>query len=111
MKGNDGDHKPSDQSAQPVELPELTGNPRGKPLVLRSLDPIRNVQVKASARLGSASMTVEELFALKEGDVIELEQAVDAPIEVLVEDRLVAYGRIVVVGDRFGVLITDVSEQ
>ncbi len=96
---------------QPVELPELGTSDRGKPLVLRTLDVIRDVQVRASAVLGSTSVSVEHLFGLKEGDVLELDQAVNAPVEVLVEGNLVAHGQIVVVGERFGILITGISER
>jgi flagellar motor switch protein FliN/FliY len=98
-------------AVQAVELPDLTASARGKPLVLRTLDVIRDVQVKASAVLGSASVSVERLFALKEGEVLALDQAINAPIEVLIEGHLVAHGQIVVVGYRFGVLITGISEQ
>jgi flagellar motor switch protein FliN/FliY len=94
-----------------VELPELGSAPRGQPLVLRSLDAIRDVQVKATAVLGTASLSIESLFALKEGEMIELDQAVDAPVELLIEGRLVAHGQIVVVGDQFGLLIKSVAES
>jgi len=98
-------------AVDPVELPELAAEPRGKPLVLRTLDVIRDVQVKATAVLGSGSISVDRLFSLKEGEVLELDQAINAPVDVLVEGRLVAQGRIVVVGERFGIVITGISEQ
>lgn len=97
--------------AEPIELPELKASPSGKPLVFRSLDIVRDVQVKASAVLGSASISISRLSALKEGDVLELDQSIDAAVDVLIEGNLVAHGQIVVVGDRFGILITGISDQ
>ena len=96
--------------AQPVEFPELPSAPVGKPLVRRSVQAIRDVQVNVAAILGEAQVSVERLFSLREGDVLELQQAIDSPVDVLVENNLVARGKIVVVGDRFGVLITSISE-
>lgn len=106
------DNSGADSSAavQSIELPELTGGKPGKPVAMRTLDVIRNVPVKASVVLGSASIPVERLFAMKEGEVVELDQSVDTPVEVYVEGHLVAHGQIVVVGERFGVLITEISK-
>lgn len=97
--------------AQSIELEELTPASHPGPSIGRRLDVVRDVPVKASAVLGSAGLTVEKLFALKTGDVLELDQAVNAPVALRVEGQVVAHGQIVVVGDQFGVLITEISDS
>ena len=59
--------------------------------------------------LGSAELTVAELFALKEGAVVELLQASDAPLDISLDGRVIGRGELVVVGDNFGVRITEIG--
>jgi flagellar motor switch protein FliN/FliY len=53
-------------------------------------------------------MTIEEILKLGPGSVIELEKLAGEPVDVLVNDWLIARGEVVVIDDRFGVRITDV---
>lgn len=109
MTVESGSNEGSNHDVRPVELPGLYPEPRGKALVPRSMEVIRDVEVSATAVLGGASLTVDRLFGMREGDVLELEQGINEPIELLVEGKPVALGQIVVVGDRFGVLISKIS--
>lgn len=94
-----------------VEFPELLDRTPGERVVARNLDLIRDVQVGASAILGTATVSAGRLFDLREGEVLELDQDISQPVEIRVEGKLVGRGEIVVVGDRFGILITQLAAQ
>jgi len=74
----------------------------------RNLDLLMNVSLAVSAELGRCTMRVDEALKLGKGSVIELDRPAAGPIDVLVNNRLVARGEIVAVDDRFGVRITEV---
>lgn len=69
----------------------------------------RNVTVEVSAWVGKTRLSFGELSALRPGHVIELDQAVGAPIEIVLNREVVlARGEVVEVGDEYGVRITEI---
>lgn len=76
-----------------------------------AFDLVKNVKVPVSAKLGDGELSVDELFALREGSVVPLLQSLDAPIEVIVDGQTVAEGELVVVADKFGVKITNILKR
>lgn len=74
----------------------------------RNLDLLMNVSLGVSAELGRCSMRVSDVLKLGNGSVVELDKLAGGPIDLLVNNRLVARGEIVASGDRFGVRITEV---
>jgi flagellar motor switch protein FliN/FliY len=72
------------------------------------LELLTNVSLSLSAELGRRSLRLGELLKLGSGAVVDLERRAGAPIDVLVNGRLIAQGEIVAVDDRFGVRITEV---
>lgn len=74
----------------------------------RNLDLLLNVALGVRAELGRCTMRVSEVLELGRGAVVELDRLAGDPIDLLVNDRLVARGEVVAVDDRFGVRITEV---
>ena len=74
----------------------------------RRLDMLLDVPLDVSVELGRCRMTIQDLLALAPGAVIELDQVAGEPLDILINDRLVARGEAVVVNDKFGVRITDI---
>ncbi|MBV8117016.1 MAG: flagellar motor switch protein FliN [Candidatus Eremiobacteraeota bacterium] len=74
----------------------------------QTIDVLLDVPLRLTARLGSCTMPVCDVLKLGAGSVVELDRDATAPIDVLANDKLVARGEIVAVGERFGVRITDV---
>jgi flagellar motor switch protein FliN/FliY len=74
----------------------------------RRLDMLLDVPLDVSVELGRCRMTIQDLLALGPGAVIELDKVAGEPLDILINDRLVARGEAVVVNDMFGVRITDV---
>jgi flagellar motor switch protein FliN/FliY len=74
----------------------------------RRLDMLLDVPLDVSVELGRCRMTIQELLALAPGAVIELDKIAGEPLDILINDRLVARGEAVVVNDKFGIRITDI---
>lgn len=74
----------------------------------RNLALIMDIPLKVTVELGRTKMIVSELLNLGQGSVIELNKLAGEPMEVLVNDKLVARGEAVVVNEKFGVRLTDI---
>ncbi len=74
----------------------------------RRLELLLDVPLDVSVELGRARVSIHDLLALGPGSVIELDKIAGEPLDILVNDRLVARGEAVVVNDKFGVRITDI---
>lgn len=72
---------------------------------------ILDVPLKVSVELGRTRMLVNDLLQLGQGSVIELDKLAGEPMEILINDKLVAMGEVVVVNEKFGVRLTDVVSQ
>src|SRR5689334_12065608 len=73
-----------------------------------SLETVYDIPVQISVVLGKTSMQVNQLLKLGRGAVIELDRKVGEPIDIFVNNRLVARGEVVVVEDRIGVTMTEI---
>jgi len=84
---------------------ETAGEESGEPA---SLDLILDIPLAVTVELGRSKMLINDLLQLGQGSVIELTKLVGDPLEVLVNDKLVARGEVVVVNEKFGVRLTDI---
>ena len=73
-----------------------------------NLDLILDIPLRVTVELGRSRMVVSELLNLGQGSVIELNKLAGEPMEILVNDKLVARGEAVVVNEKFGVRLTDI---
>ena len=74
----------------------------------KSLDLILDIPLTVAVELGRSKMLINDLLQLGQGSVIELTKLVGEPLEVLVNQKLVARGEGVVVNEKFGVRLTDI---
>jgi flagellar motor switch protein FliN/FliY len=74
----------------------------------KRLELLLDVPLDIAVELGRARLSIQELLQLGPGSVIELDKVAGEPLDILVNDRLVARGEAVVVNDKFGVRITDI---
>jgi flagellar motor switch protein FliN/FliY len=84
-----------------VDIPDL-------PRSVADLDAVAEIHVKISAVLGKTNMSVNDVLKLGRGAVIELERKVGEPVDVYLNDRLVARGEVVVVDDKLGITMTEI---
>jgi flagellar motor switch protein FliN/FliY len=75
---------------------------------LKNLEFILDIPLRVSVELGRTRMVINDLLRLGQGSVIELAKMAGEPLEVLVNDKLIARGEVVVVNDKFGVRLTDI---
>ncbi|MFA6123375.1 flagellar motor switch protein FliN [Sphingomonas sp.] len=68
---------------------------------------LQDVDVKLTVEIGSTSLTLRELLALGESSVIELDRQANELLDVLVNGTLIGRGEVVMVGDSFGVRMTE----
>lgn len=93
----------------PVRFPPLdVPDPGALAQQQQQMDLILDVPMRVSVELGRSSMTVEAVLALGPGSVVELNKLAGEPVDVLVNDRLIARGEVVVVDENFGVRVTEV---
>ena len=76
-----------------------------------SLDMIMDVNVSVAVEVGRTKMSIRDLRDLNQGAIIELDRAAGTPLDVLVKGTLVARGEIVVVKDKYGIMLTEVVGQ
>jgi flagellar motor switch protein FliN/FliY len=69
---------------------------------------LHDVELEVTAELGRTRMSVRELLALAPGAVIELDRAAGGPVDLLVNDRVIARGEVVVIDESFGIRITEI---
>ena len=69
------------------------------------------ISVRLSVEVGAVKMCLREVLALQVGAVHALDRRVDAPVDVLINERLIARGEIVSIGERFGVKLTEIIQQ
>lgn len=74
-----------------------------------NIDLIKNIPVRIRAVLGRTKLPIENVLRLTNGSIIELDTLEGEPIEVLANDTLIARGEVVVVGEQFGIRITEIA--
>jgi flagellar motor switch protein FliN/FliY len=72
-----------------------------------NLDMFMDVPVIVTVQLGSCQLSMREVLQLNPGSVVQLDKLADAPVEVMLNDKLVARGEVVVVENKFGIKITE----
>lgn len=74
----------------------------------RDMDFLLDIPLEITVELGRVRMLIKDLLQLGQGSVVELEKIAGEPMEILVNDKLVARGEVVVVNEKFGVRLTDI---
>jgi flagellar motor switch protein FliN/FliY len=87
---------------------DLAGMALGEDASNITLEAVYDIPVQLSVVLGTTSMQVSQLLKLGRGAVVELNRKVGEPIDIYVNNRLIARGEVVVVEDRIGVTMTEI---
>ncbi len=73
----------------------------------KSLDIVLDVKLKVTVQLGSIQLPMRDVLELGPGSIVQLAQHASDPVGLFVNDKLVAYGEVVVVEDNFGIKVTE----
>ncbi len=95
--------KPDAKTAPMTKLDD-SATPRGDV----NLDMVLDIPVTISMEIGRTRISIRNLLQLSQGSVVELDRLAGEPMDVLVNDTLIAHGEVVVVNDKFGIRLTDV---
>jgi flagellar motor switch protein FliN/FliY len=69
-----------------------------------------DVGLDVKLRFGTRRMMLRDVLALSAGVVVELESKLRSPVDLLLDDRLIAQGEVVIVDGKYGLRITDVVD-
>ena len=72
------------------------------------LEFVLDIPVKVTVEVGRTRVLVQDLLKLHKGSVVELSKIAGEPLEVLVNDRVVARGEVIVINEKFGIRLTDI---
>ena len=78
---------------------------------IASLHRVLNVDLELRVELGRVSMPIREILDLSSGAIVDMKKVVGEPMNVFVNDKLLAKGEVVVVDDVLGVRITEIVNQ
>jgi flagellar motor switch protein FliN/FliY len=90
----------------PASFEEIHKHPSPKPSL--NLDFILDIPLSLTVELGRNRMLISELLQLGQGSVIELTKLAGEPMDIFINQRLIARGEVVVVNEKFGVRLTDI---
>lgn len=108
-ESNQVDNEPSseaeeDSSEENQKSDDLSSSHSGQ----INSDVLQNIPVTISVEVGRTSLKIRDLMRLTQGSVVELDRIAGEPLDLLVNDTLVAQGEIVLVNERYGVRLTSV---
>lgn len=92
--------------AQPVALATLAADlPPADPA---SINMLYDVELEVKIELGRTMLSVEDILRLREGSIIQLDKDAGAPVDIYINNRLVAEGEVLVLNDYFCVRVTNI---
>ena len=98
---------PISESLDPVSE-SIDSPPPEKREKVSNMDLLLDIPLEISAELGRTRMIINDLLQLGQGSVIELNKLAGEPLEILVNQKLIARGEVVVVNEKFGIRLTDI---
>ncbi|MFN3218128.1 MAG: FliM/FliN family flagellar motor switch protein [Acidimicrobiales bacterium] len=98
-----------DEPITPMVLDELVENV-DEPMSMRDMRMLADIDVEVTVEFGRARLELRDLLSLRRGSLVELSRGLDQPVGILANNTLVAYGEVVMVGDRFGVHVLEIVD-
>jgi len=102
--------RPSQTDVQQATFSEFEPSPIQK-ADTKNLDMLLDVPLDVTVELGRTRRSVREILTLSSGSIIELDKLAGEPVDILVNNKLVAQGEVVVIDENFGVRVTDIVSQ
>ena len=77
----------------------------------KNLDMLLDIPLQVTVELGRTKRSIKEILELSSGSIVELDKLAGEPVDILVNNRLIAQGEVVVIDENFGVRVTDIVSQ
>ncbi len=103
--GNADNSRVQNASFSPFEEVSLSKNEH------RNLDMLLDVPLKVTVELGRTNRPIREILDLSAGSIIELDKLAGEPVDIFVNEKLIAQGEVVVIDENFGVRVTDIVSK
>lgn len=97
-----------DVAAEALGDGDIPGSLMDAPNAPPGIDMLRDVDLHVAIELGRTNMLVEDVLKINEGSVIELDKLAGDPVDVYVNDRLVARGEVLVLNDNFCIRVSEI---
>ncbi|ERI09220.1 flagellar motor switch phosphatase FliY [Aneurinibacillus aneurinilyticus] len=103
------EHQPP-TNVQPVQFSAFDANavPQGNP---QNLGMLLDIPLKVTVELGRTKKQIKDILDLSPGSILELDKLAGEPVDILVNNKLIAKGEVVVIDENFGVRVTDILSQ
>ncbi|MBL8055358.1 MAG: flagellar motor switch protein FliN [Anaerolineales bacterium] len=105
--GFEAEADPAGVAVRPAHFETLNGSGSAAGQTA-SIDLLMDVPLRVTVELGRTRMSVRQVLELQSGSVVELDRLAGEAVDVMVNDRLMARGEVVVVDDKFGIRITEI---
>lgn len=77
----------------------------------KNLNMLLDIQLQVTVELGRTKQSIKEILELSQGSIVELDKLAGEPVDVLINNKLIAKGEVVVIDENFGVRVTDILSQ
>ncbi|KMY49457.1 flagellar motor switch phosphatase FliY [Peribacillus loiseleuriae] len=108
-------HLGSGSHAQPVNVQPASftsfQNYQMQESEAKNLDMLLDIPLQVTVELGRTKRSIKEILELSSGSIVELDKLAGEPVDILVNNRLIAQGEVVVIDENFGVRVTDIVSQ
>jgi flagellar motor switch protein FliN/FliY len=98
-------------SAQTPEWASFNAGSQLNPFEANNLNMLMHIPLKLSVELGRTQKLIKDILDLSQGSIVELDKLAGEPVDILVNDQLIAKGEVVVIDENFGVRVTEIITQ
>lgn len=97
-------------NVQPVQFANLKGGAFSN-IDENNLNLLMDIPLKVTVELGRTQKQIKDILEMSQGSIIELDKLAGEPVDILVNNKLIAKGEVVVIDENFGVRVTDIVSQ
>tara|TARA_B100000242_G_C43047754_1_gene489180 strand:- start:959 stop:1327 length:369 start_codon:yes stop_codon:yes gene_type:complete len=102
------DEKPTSEKSEQMETSDKATSPENS--AVNNLRVLENIDVRLTVEVGNTEIKIRDLLRLNEGSVVELDRLAGEPLDILANGTMIAKGEVVMVGERFGIRLTEVVD-
>lgn len=111
ISGESVEDEAQTQTPPPKEEQNNFSQPTLTPEEMKNIELIKDVKLPIRVRIGSKKMLLKDVLSMDIGSVIELDQLANDPLDILVGDKVIAQGEVVIIDGNFGVQITAIGTK
>ena len=102
------DETPTSEKSEQVETSDKGISTENS--AVNNLRVLENIDVRLTVEVGNTEIKIRDLLRLNEGSVVELDRLAGEPLDILANGTMIAKGEVVMVGERFGIRLTEVVD-